>query len=60
MAEVIQALIDAGLRIDQVEEYDALEWEAGPVNQLGKDGRYRIAEDRGRLPVMWSVLATKT
>ena len=60
MAEVLQALIDAGLRIDQVEEYDALEWEAGPVNQLGEDGRFRIAKDRGRLPVMWSVLATKT
>ena len=60
IAEVLQALIDAGFRIDQVEEYDALEWEAGPVNQLGEDGRYRIAEDRARLPVMWSVLATKT
>ena len=60
IAEVLQALIDAGFRIDQVEEYDALEWEAGPVNQLGEDGRYRIAEDRGRLPVMWSVLGTRT
>ena len=60
MAEVLQALIDAGLRIDQVEEYDALEWEAGAVNQLGEDGMYRLAEGRERLPVMWSVLATKT
>jgi len=59
MAEVLQALIDAGLRIDQIEEYDALEWPAGPVNQLGEDGRYRLAEGRERLPVMWSVLATK-
>jgi len=60
LAEVLQALIDAGLRIDQVEEYDALEWEAGPVNQLGDDGMFRLAEGRERLPVMWSVLATKT
>ena len=60
VAEVLQALIDAGLRIDRIEEYDALEWEAGPVNQLGEDGRYRLAEGRERLPVMWSVLATKT
>ena len=59
MAEVLQALIDAGLRIDQIEEYDALEWEAGPVNQKGEDGRYRIGGDRTRLPLMWSVLATK-
>ena len=59
MAEVLQALIDAGLRIDRVEEYDSLEWEAGPVNDLGEDGRYRLRKGRERLPVMWSVLATK-
>ena len=60
MAETLQALIDAGLRIDRIEEYDSLEWEAGPVNQLGDDGRYRLADGRERLPLMWSVLATKT
>ena len=60
MAEVLQALIDAGLRIDRVEEYDALEWQAGAVNQEGEDGRFRLKEGRERLPVMWSVLATKT
>ena len=52
-------MIDAGLRIDRVEEYDFLEWEFGPINQLGDDGRYRLAEGRERLPLMWSVLATK-
>lgn len=60
MAETLQALINAGLRIDAVEEYDFLEWESGPVNQLGADGRYRLPEGRDRLPLMWSVLATKT
>jgi SAM-dependent methyltransferase len=60
VAEVLQALIDAGLRIDQVEEYDALEWEAGAVNQLGEDGQFRLATGRERLPLMWSLLATKT
>ena len=60
MAEVLQALIDAGLRIDQVEEYDALEWESGAINELGEDGMCRLKEGRERLPVMWSVLATKT
>ena len=59
MAEVLQALIDADLRIDRVEEYDSLEWEAGPVKELGGDGRYQLREGRERLPVMWSVLATK-
>ncbi len=59
MAEVLQALIDAGLRIDQIEEYDALEWEAGPANQKGEDGRYQIGGDTSCVPLMWSVLATK-
>lgn len=59
MAKVLQALIDAGLRIDQIEEYDALEWPVGPVNQLGDDGQFRLAGGRERLPLMWSVLATK-
>ena len=60
MAETLQALIDVGFRIDEVEEYEFLEWEAGPVNQLGDDGRYRLPERRERLPLMWSVLATKS
>lgn len=60
IAETLQALIDVGLRIDEVQEYDFLEWEAGPVNQLGDDGRYRLPERSERLPLMWSVLATKT
>jgi len=60
IAEILQALIDVGLRIDEVEEYDFLEWEAGPVHQLGEDDRYRLPERRERLPLMWSVLATKT
>lgn len=59
LAEVVQALINAGLRIDHIEEYDSLEWEFGPINVLGEDGRFRLAEGRERLPVMWSVLATK-
>ncbi len=60
VAEVLQALIDAGLRIDRVEDYDSLEWESGPINQLGEDGRFRLKEGRERLPLMWSILATKT
>lgn len=59
MAEVLQALIDARLRIDQIEEYDSLEWPTGPINTLGEDGRFRLAERQERLPLMWSVLATK-
>lgn len=46
IAEVLQALVDAGLRIDQIEEYDALELEARPVNQLGEDGMFRLREGR--------------
>lgn len=60
MAETIQALLEASLRIDEVNEYHFLEWETGPVTQLGDDGRYCLPERGERLPLMWSVLATKT
>jgi hypothetical protein len=60
MAETLQALIDLGLRIDEFEEYKFLEWEAGPINQLGDDGRCSLPERKERPPLMWSVLATKT
>lgn len=59
MGETIQALIDAGLRIDRVEEYDSLEWQALSQMVEGDDGLWRLPERRKRLPLMWSVLATR-
>ena len=59
IAETLQALIDAGLRIDEVEEYDFCEWQGITQMVPGDDGRWRLPTGRERVPLMWSVLATK-
>ena len=59
VGEVLTALIDAGLRIDRVEEYDFTEWKAfdGMVND--DLGHWRLPEDQPRIPMMWSINATR-
>ena len=59
MGETLDALIRAGLRIDRVEEYDECEWQGLPMMIQEDDGLWRLPDHRERLPLMWSVLATK-
>jgi SAM-dependent methyltransferase len=59
MGETLTALIDAGLRIDRVEEYDFCEWQGISQMVLGEDGRWRLPDRPERCPLMWSVLATR-
>ena len=59
MGEILTALIDAGLRIDHVEEYDFCEWQGISQMVEGEDGRWRLPPDKGRYPLMWSVAATR-
>lgn len=60
IGETLTALIEAGLQIERVEEYDSYEWQAIPQMVLCEDGLWRLPERRERLSFMWSVLATKT
>jgi SAM-dependent methyltransferase len=60
IGETIDALIRAGLRIDRVEEYQECEWQGLDQMVQGEDGMWRLAENSTHLPLMWSVLATKT
>jgi hypothetical protein len=59
IGETIDALIRAGLRIDRVEEYDECEWQGLAAMVRGDDGLWRLPDRPERLPLMWSVLATK-
>ena len=59
LGEIVTALIDAGLRIELVHEFDFVEW---PVEFLveGDDGRYRLPPGTlGQLPLFFSIRATK-
>jgi SAM-dependent methyltransferase len=59
LGEIVTALIDAGLRIDFLHEFDFVEW---PVPWLveGADGRWRLPPStKGQLPLFFSLRATK-
>ncbi len=60
MGEILTALLNAGFRLDAIEEYDFCGWQG--INQMveGEDGFWRLPHGQDRLPLMWSVLATKT
>ena len=59
IGETLTALIDAGLRIDRVEEYEFCEWQAMEEMVLDADRHWRLPPGRPRIPLMWSVLATR-
>ena len=59
LGEIVTALIDAGLRIEFLHEFDFVEW---PVEFLvrGDDGRYRLPPGtKGQLPLYFSIRASK-
>jgi 2-polyprenyl-3-methyl-5-hydroxy-6-metoxy-1,4-benzoquinol methylase len=59
LGEIITALIDAGLRIDFVHEFDFVDWPV-PFLVENADGRWRLPPDSGgQLPLFFSLKATK-
>ncbi len=59
LGEIVTALIDAGLRIDLLHEFDFVEWPM-PFLVECPDGRYRLPADAGgELPLFFSLRATK-
>jgi SAM-dependent methyltransferase len=59
VGEILSALIGAGLRLDAIDEYDFCEWQ-GLDNMVETDeGVWRLPEESVRIPLMWSVRATK-
>lgn len=59
LGEIVSALIDAGLRIDFLHEFDFVEWPLDFLAQ-GEDGRWRLPPGTvGALPLFFSLKATK-
>ncbi len=59
LGEIVTALIDAGLRIDFLHEFDFCEWKVGFLVE-GQDRRWRLPADaKGGLPLFFSIHATK-
>ncbi len=60
LAEVITALMDAGLSLTTFEEHDSVPWNAmgAGMEEVG-GGEFRLREDPARLPATYTVQATK-
>ncbi len=59
LGEIVTALVDAGLRLEFLHEFDFVSW---PVDFLveGEDRRWRLPEgSKGSLPLFFSLKATK-
>jgi len=59
VSETLNALIRAGLTIEEVREFPYSYWPKFPFARRGRDGWYHLLEGDGTVPLMWSVLARK-
>ncbi len=58
-SEILGGLIGAGMRLDRLNEFDALTWPLFPMMQEGEDGLYRLPEGAPKLPLAFSLQMTK-
>lgn len=59
MADILGALLDAGLRITSFREYDHAVWRAFPHLVETRPGRYEQPGDGVKLPLLFALTATK-
>ena len=60
LGEMITALIRHGMRIDGLVEHQSIPWEALPGHMiLGDDGEYRLKSSPERLPLTFTLKATR-
>ena len=60
LAEIITAVMDAGLRLMAIEEHDSVPWNplGAAMEEIG-GGEYRLREASARLPVTYTLQALK-
>lgn len=59
LSDVINSLIEAGLRIDFLHEFDFCPYQSHPFLTQGADGRWRYEQAPETMPLMFSLRATK-
>lgn len=60
LGEIVTALIEHGLRIDQLVEHDSVPWEALPGQMtLRADGEWLLTERSGSVPLTYTLRASK-
>ncbi|MDT4868600.1 hypothetical protein FQZ97_1035780 [compost metagenome] len=60
LGEIVSALFRHGLQLSALEEHDSLPWEALPGRMVVDGaGEWRLAKDRWRLPLSYTLQAVK-
>ena len=60
MSDIVNALIDAGLRLVELNEYPLTAWAMFPAMMTrGEDGYWRLVEGKDKIPLMFALKATK-
>lgn len=60
IAEVLTALLDAGLRLEAFREFDGSPYDCFAKTVKGPDGLFRIKGMEGKLPMVYALSAVKT
>jgi SAM-dependent methyltransferase len=60
LGEIVSAVLEAGLTLTGLIEHDSVAYEALPGRMIrGQDGRWRLSENRERLPLSYTLQARK-
>jgi len=59
MADIINSLIEAGLRIEFLNEYPFTVWKQFPFVERGLDGFYRLKDQKAEIPLFFTLKAVK-
>lgn len=59
MSDIINSLIEAGLRIEFLNEYPFTVWKQFPFAELGPDGLYHLKNQKAEIPLLFTLKAVK-
>ena len=59
MSDIINSLIEAGLKIEFLNEYPFAVWKQLPFMEQSDDGYYRLKNQKAEIPLMFTLKATK-
>lgn len=59
LSEIINSLIEAGLRIEFLNEYPFTVWKQFPFAERGPDGFYRLKNQKAIIPLLFTLKAVK-
>lgn len=59
MSDIINSLIEAGLRIEFLNEYPFISWKQFPFAECGPDGFFRLKNQKAEIPLLFTLKAEK-